>query len=533
MKTTLLSLTTLFAFSAGVAFAQTEKVYVKKGETYVSENLTISEEVVSKTAEANGTYHEKDKNYSGVYMHGVFMEITGGTANLSHVDFLNNKLSLTLKTSGDYDSRITGGFAKITHSVNSQTKEIIPAKMTVSGNFKNNTSIASVGACPVYGGIFYVTGNADLDISNSIFENNISSSTYNVQGAVIAMDGGTQNITIKNSEFKDNQAVVVGSSGYYGAMGGVMSSVSSGKTINVTDTKFIGNSAVSADKFGAGGGVAYLKNANIVFNNVLFADNYTKTIGDWDGGGAMYTYGESNITFNITENTTYSGNYVVNNGVQCDELGGFARFDEKTTANFNIAKDAELVIGDGRAKYDSIAGDSQAVINKLGEGSLIVNSSMEFFKGELNVNEGVMSVTSEILGASDIVVKSGASLLLGDGTNIVLYSCSITLEEGATLELGENSTITVNLGEDFTGTTTLISVADGAILTQGGESVSLAGLQEKMTVTYMGETLDDSQWAFDAETGKLISSVAVPEPAEWAMILGALALGFVVYRRRK
>ena len=144
-----------------------------------------------------------------------------------------------------------------------------------------------------------------------------------------------------------------------------------------------------------------------------------------------------------------------------------------------------------------------------------------------------MSVTSEILGASDIVVKSGASLLLGDGTNIVLYSCSITLEEGATLELGENSTITVNLGEDFTGTTTLISVADGATLTQGGESVSLAGLQEKMTVTYMGETLDDSQWAFDAETGKLISSVAVPEPAEWAMILGALALGFVVYRRRK
>ena len=208
MKTTLLSLTTLFAFSAGVAFAQTEKVYVKKGETYVSENLTISEEVVSKTAEADGTYHEKDKNYSGVYMHGVFMEITGGTANLSHVDFLNNKLSLTLKTSGDYDSRITGGFAKITHSVNSQTKEIIPAKMTVSGKFKNNTSIASVGACPVYGGIFYVTGNADLDISNSIFENNISSSTYNVQGAVVAMDGGTQNITIKNSEFKGNQAII-------------------------------------------------------------------------------------------------------------------------------------------------------------------------------------------------------------------------------------------------------------------------------------------------------------------------------------
>ena len=26
---------------------------------------------------------------------------------------------------------------------------------------------------------------------------------------------------------------------------------------------------------------------------------------------------------------------------------------------------------------------------------------------------------------------------------------------------------------------------------------------------------------------------AVPEPAEWAMIFGAIALGFVIYRRRK
>ena len=30
-----------------------------------------------------------------------------------------------------------------------------------------------------------------------------------------------------------------------------------------------------------------------------------------------------------------------------------------------------------------------------------------------------------------------------------------------------------------------------------------------------------------------ITLVAVPEPAEWAMILGSLALGFAMYRRRK
>ena len=31
----------------------------------------------------------------------------------------------------------------------------------------------------------------------------------------------------------------------------------------------------------------------------------------------------------------------------------------------------------------------------------------------------------------------------------------------------------------------------------------------------------------------LASATAVPEPAEWAMIFGAIALGFAIYRRRK
>ena len=35
------------------------------------------------------------------------------------------------------------------------------------------------------------------------------------------------------------------------------------------------------------------------------------------------------------------------------------------------------------------------------------------------------------------------------------------------------------------------------------------------------------------EGGFYINTVAVPEPAEWAMIFGAIALGFVAYRRRK
>ena len=64
-----------------------------------------------------------------------------------------------------------------------------------------------------------------------------------------------------------------------------------------------------------------------------------------------------------------------------------------------------------------------------------------------------------------------------------------------------------------------------------GESVTLASLQDNMTVTYKGQELDKSQWSFDAETGELKSTV--PEPSTYAIIFGAIALGFVAYRRRK
>ena len=44
-------------------------------------------------------------------------------------------------------------------------------------------------------------------------------------------------------------------------------------------------------------------------------------------------------------------------------------------------------------------------------------------------------------------------------------------------------------------------------------------------------TLLDGLWSVDA-SGYLFNS-AIPEPAEWAAIFGAIALGLAVYRRRK
>lgn len=412
---------------------------------------------------------------------------------------------------------------------------------TVTFDNVNVESNTTTSKRQVYGNV-YVNNPKSASFKNSTFKNNVAGNTdtYNAMGGVITgyEIGKT---SIENSDFIGNKAI--SSSWVRGAAVFARSSDNSA-VLNIVNSNFTGNASIQKTNdmttsllaWGAGGAV-YVGNAySATIADSTFTNNYlsmeegpSSTIFDTtSGGGAIHNY-NGTLTISASKNITNKGNYTEIAGVKNDAFGGFLFMCDGTT-NFAIAQNVTMTIGDGTVGYDSIAGDASSTINKTGAGSLVVNGSMEYFKGMLNVNEGSMVVNS-VLGASDIVIASGATLTLGDDTDIILYGCSITVEDGATLELGSNSTITVNLEEDFTGSTNLFNVADGATLTQDGESVTLANLQENMTVTYNGQTLDNSQWSFDTETGEL--KAAVPEPSTYAAIFGAIALGFVAYRRRK
>ena len=493
------------------------RVVVAKDSAFNTNNWTVENQTVAV------------EGASSVLINGGILN-TKGASTLNNVSFKNNTFTTTVDNSTGANSGVFGGVVQISNgSISIDGGEITGNTMTAKGG----------SASRVYGGILYnANSQAETTLKNLTISDNLATGEWNVQGGVISMDNTASTLNIENSVIKNNAAKVVASAGtgFYGAMGGVICSLSATNhnTINVKETTFEGNSATnlitSLQLPYSGGGVAYLKGTMATFTDSTFKGNYVETTGAWDGGGAIYAYNGSVLTFNVSKNDTYAGNYVKTNGVLSNELGGFVRLDGDSTANFNVAENATLTIGDGTAGYDSIAGSASDTINKTGEGALVVNGSMEYFKGVLNVSEGSMTVNS-VLGASDIVVADGATLALGDNSNIILYGCTITVEEGGSLELGTNTTITVNLEEDFTGVTNLITVAEGATLTQNGESVTLASLTDTITVTYKGETLDNSQWSFDEETGKL--TAAVPEPSTYAMIFGAIALGFVAYRRRK
>ena len=69
-------------------------------------------------------------------------------------------------------------------------------------------------------------------------------------------------------------------------------------------------------------------------------------------------------------------------------------------------------------------------------------------------------------------------------------------------------------------------VKDGSVATVGDTKLYIFN-EASQTYEFV-----ESMWVGDATNGYILT-IAVPEPAEWAMLFGAIALGFAIYRRRK
>ena len=482
------SIFALFAGASSVAFAKENVTVDISNENYVvSQNTSL---VASKGINASGVVFDSSTFSNNTLTSGVnesiYGGIMGGNVTLNNTSFSGNS---------------------ITHYYS--------------------------GTKAIYGGIVYLSSEGQ--ITGGEFVNNQVKSEYHIAGGIVGLNTHSTSLTLNGTLFSENSVSVYGQKAYK-ARGGAIANYNKVAVIN--SATFVNNTlSTDSAEAGQGGAAIYSRNISSSSYTTIVDTTFTGNRANTTGGAIVLEGG--NITISAkTKSIVNTGNVATNaSGVATDALGGFMYMGNynnqyASKATFDVASGLSITIGDGTAKQDSIAGDSSSIINKVGAGALIVNGSMEYYKGVLNVNEGSMAVNS-VLGASDIVVASGATLTLGDNADIILYGCSITLAEGATLALGANSNIIVNLEEDFTGTTSLFNIADGAVLTQDGESVSLSGLEDNITVTYNGVELDESRWSIDATTGQLVANVAVPEPAEWAMILGALALGIAIYRRRK
>lgn len=114
------------------------------------------------------------------------------------------------------------------------------------------------------------------------------------------------------------------------------------------------------------------------------------------------------------------------------------------------------------------------------------------------------------------------------------------------LYLGEKSSLDIIMAEDvmlsFTDSTSFNTAADTAYLnvfnfqenTISFNNVNSTVLSKiEKYVRLYGATEDDFLGFATLSNNGFLTLAAIPEPAEWAMLLGALALGLAVYRKRR
>ena len=131
-------------------------------------------------------------------------------------------------------------------------------------------------------------------------------------------------------------------------------------------------------------------------------------------------------------------------------------------------------------------------------------------------------------------------ITIADNVSLTARGIAFATDEAAQFEinLGNGSVLTF---DEFI----ITDIADYGLIE--GDKIVINGFAEKSVAINKHNSLADDalaylqisgvdtsklEWALDATTGKYWLT-AVPEPAEWAAIFGAIALGLALYRRRK
>ncbi len=213
---------------------------------------------------------------------------------------------------------------------------------------------------------------------------------------------------------------------------------------------------------------------------------------------------------------------------------------EKAVSSTNI------IMGDGTI-YSFANGDITTNLGLvLAEGETFTIAKYEPKDGATTfslVDSGISAklTTNSTINGGTIIFEDGETLQLSDGVKLevsgdtVIDNGTIIFGENASITVSENSELVIADGTEFVlseGTT-----VDSVLSTEAGSTIVMAGYEtdEEAQQAFGNMFVDESGnvLTFDTSSYNVIGGPAIPEPSTYAIIFGALALGFVMYRRRK
>lgn len=296
--------------------------------------------------------------------------------------------------------------------------------------------------------------------------------------------------------------------------------------------------------------VEYLLNANVYADNAEIAvrnswSGGTNVSFGWNGGGS-----EANPRF-LVRNEFKIG---TDSAFTTDRANSYAQFGGITGSGTIAAKGTGTLkiklTGGNVSEYTSSAATSIAAGASI-ELTVDSTATQKFTNSAFNVSKTVVKN-----GALEIAGNAGAVELLGGeissiknlSAGDVLAMSSLSWSGGKiALNLGDGTCDSISIAGDFTtsGTGGLVfsftfddivisdvleASADGKLVF---DIVSATGSTTLGNTNFVFEDQAYGKYAYLFDGSKLTMTLAVPEPATVAAILGALALAFAVIRRRK
>ena len=236
---------------------------------------------------------------------------------------------------------------------------------------------------------------------------------------------------------------------------------------------------------------------------------------------------------------------IINYGYASAGGGESTNFTKSDLRGATLGQGGELIIYKNTIWLD---GEIKNFSMESADDSLTIRKYVPATAGGATINAKLVD-DATISGGAVLTLEQGAVLEIASGKTLSVLDDSeiifnvdaaasdatkVLLGENSKLAFGSDSKITINLegvvSEDDPFSFSVVETIVGSQVL-GTDSLK----KENVILNVNGEEYDSSKWTFDfdSSTGALNINVNVPEPAEWAMILGAIAIAFAAYRRRK
>ena len=430
----------------------------------------------------------------------------------------------------------SGATLNITGSNTFQISDIEQIHVAKGGTFKGSSSN------------FYLTNNVDATLSGgSYYLKAFTGANYGKSNIYISaeslttadsMDNGSSYRTYLVGFDKDGNTSAVKWNAYGiqlnsgGTLvlvnGSTITTTGNFRRFNIADTTAYDASVdVKSGKFN------YIENGTSItayvgrFNGGLFDGKITISQGYEQNSDWNYTFalGVKSQLANVVlgENadiTVYGATSVSDSNGSKGSVGKLFTIAGNITSNAGAGK----IVSDANAGFFIKSDASTKTI-------LTLNSTDAFAVGGA---ENQASSTFELEAGANVEFVINAdnnigSVAFGDATSKLLLSIAEgkVLTVGSFVNLADSDTISIILGETAYGSFRIVDMDE-----------SLANYVTNSSIKFtdangVDRILGDNLFIKEIESGVFSVSTVVPEPAEWAMIFGVIALVFIAYRRRK